>query len=111
MIPLRNFLHRQLIFHCVFLLIFFSSSFRILAVEIDWLEVSRTNNELLYINPNSIKYSNKGFLSVIAKQSEIDPDDQTLINENPFITASRLEISQYLLVRFLNLDNPMSCHS
>ena len=57
------------------------------AEEIDWKEVSKTNNELLSINPNSIKYNNKGFLSVIARHSEIEPDDQTVINDDPFLMA------------------------
>ena len=59
----------------------------IFADEIEWLEVSKTNNELLSINPNSIKYNKKGFLSVIAKRSVIDPDDQTVMNNDPFLIA------------------------
>tara|TARA_B100000965_G_C19026042_1_gene513132 strand:- start:113 stop:418 length:306 start_codon:yes stop_codon:yes gene_type:complete len=57
------------------------------ANEIDWLEVSKTNNELLAIKPNSIKYNNKGYLSVIAKQSMIDPDDQSVIKNESFLMA------------------------
>ena len=87
MIDLRNYIYQGLLFCCIFFLIFFSSSFKIFAEEIEWLEVSKTNNELLSINPNSIKYNNKGFLSVIAKHSEIDPDDQTVINNDPFLMA------------------------
>ncbi|WP_269610612.1 hypothetical protein [Prochlorococcus marinus] len=68
-------------------MILFSSSFKTFAEEIEWLEVSKTNNELLSINPNSIKYNNKGFLSVIAKHSVIDSDDQTVINDDPFLMA------------------------
>ena len=87
MIALLNHIHRGLLLCCIFFLIFFSSSVKIFADEIEWLEVSKTNNELLYIKPNSIKYNNKGFLSVIAKHSEIDLDDQTLINNEPFLMA------------------------
>ena len=87
MIALRNYIHRLLLLCFIFFLIFFSSSFKISAAEIEWLEVSKTENELLSINPNSIKYNNKGFLSVIAKHSEIDPDDQTVINDDPFLMA------------------------
>ncbi len=57
------------------------------AEEIEWLEVSKTNNELLFINPNSIKYNNKGFLSVIAKHAAIDPDDQSIKNDDQFLMA------------------------
>ena len=84
---LRNYIHLASLSCCIFFLIFFSSSFKLFADEIEWLEVSRTNNELLSINPNSIKYNNKGFLSVIVKHSEIDPDDQTVINNDSFLMA------------------------
>ena len=87
MIALRNFIHQGLLICCIFLLIFFSSSFKTFADEIEWLEVSKTNNELLSINPNSIKYNNKGFLSVIAKYSEIDSDNQRVIDNEPFLMA------------------------
>ncbi len=87
MIALRNLLHQGLLICSIFFLIFFSSSFKIFADEIKWLEVSKSNNESLSINPNSIKYNNKGFLSVIAKYSEIDSGDQTVINKEPFLMA------------------------
>ena len=87
MIALRNYIQKGLLICCIFFLIFLSSSFKIFADEIEWIEVSKTNNELLYINPSSIKYNNKGFLLVIAKNSEIDPDDQTVITNEPFLMA------------------------
>ena len=87
MIALRNYICKGFLICCIFFLIFFSSSFRIFAEEIEWVEVSKTNNELLSIKPNSIKYNNKGFLSVIAKHSEIDPDDQTVTNNESFLMA------------------------
>ncbi|WP_413678043.1 hypothetical protein [Prochlorococcus sp. MIT 0916] len=115
MITLRNYIYQGLIFFCIFFLIFFSSSFKIFAEEIEWLEVSRTNNELLSIKPNSIKYSNKGFLSVIAKQVEIDPDDSTLINDEPFLMAidcenrlfSKFPVT-YDLKQVKNWENPIN---
>ena len=87
MIALRNYMQQGFLICCIFFLIFSSSPFKIFADEIEWVEVSKTNNELLSINPNSIKYKNKGFLSVIAKHSEIDPDDQTVINNESFLMA------------------------
>ena len=87
MITLRNFIHQGLMFCFIFSLIYFSSSFKLFAEEIEWLEVSKTNNELLSINPDSIKYNNKGFLSVLAKYSEVDPDDQTVFNKDSFLMA------------------------
>ena len=87
MIDLRNYLHQGLMFCIIFSLIYFSPSFRLFAEEIEWLEVSKTNNELLSINPDSIKYNNKGILSVLAIHSEIDPDDQTVLNKDSFLMA------------------------
>ena len=87
MITLRNYIHQVFFICCLFLLIFFSSSFKIFADEVEWLEVSKTNNELLSINPDSIKYNNKGFLSVIAKYSKIDSDYQLVIDNEPFLMA------------------------
>ena len=87
MIALRNYIRQLLLFSCIFFFIFFSFSNKVFSEEIDWLEVSKTNNETLLINTNSIKYNNKGFLSVIAKHSEIDPDNQTVINDEPFLLA------------------------
>ena len=57
------------------------------AEQIEWLEVSKTSNELLSINPNSIKYYNKGFLSVIVKHSEINPNDQIVEDDDLFLMA------------------------
>tara|TARA_B100000945_G_scaffold212068_1_gene170804 strand:+ start:68 stop:457 length:390 start_codon:yes stop_codon:yes gene_type:complete len=85
MIALRNCLRQFLFLCCIFFLIFFSSSFKLFAEEIEWLEVSKTNNELLSINPSSIKYNNKGFLLVIAKHSDFNPDDQTIKNNDSFL--------------------------
>ena len=87
MVALRNYIHQVLLICCIFFLIFLSSSFEILADEIEWVEVSKTNNELLSIIPNSVKYNNKGFLTVIAKHSEIDPGDQTVIYSEHYLMA------------------------
>ena len=86
MIALRKY-GQGLLICCIFFLILFFSPFKIFADEIEWLDVSKTNNELISINPNSIKYNNKGFLSVIAKHSEIDSDDQTVMNNDSFLMA------------------------
>ena len=87
MIYLRYYIVQGLLFLSIFFLILFSFVFHILADEVEWLEVSKTNNEFIFINPNSIKYNNKGFLSVIAMHSEIAPDDQSVINDDPFLLA------------------------
>ena len=83
---IRKYVHQGLLFFCIFYLIFFTSS-KLFAEEIEWLEVSKTSNELLLINPNSIKYNNKGVLYVVAKQSRINPDDQRDLTTNSYLMA------------------------
>jgi len=87
MITLRNYIQSFILLFLISFLIFFSSPYKIFAEEIEWLEVSRTNNELVSINPNSIKYNNKGFLSVIVKHTDINPEDQTASNDDSFLIA------------------------
>ena len=87
MITIRYYIHQGLLFCFIFFLIFFSSSFKLFADEINWVEVSNTNNELVFIDPNSIKYNNKGFLSVITKHSDINPEDQKIINTDSYLMA------------------------
>jgi len=80
-------LRELLLYCCIIFLIFFYTSLKIVAKEIEWLDVSKTNNELISINLDSIKYNNKGFLSVIARYSEVDADEQTVINNDSFLMA------------------------
>ena len=115
MIALRNYIRQGLLICSIFFLIFFSSPFKIFADEIEWVEVSRTNNELLSIIPNSIKYKNKGFLSVIAKYSDIDPDDQTVIDNQPFLMVIDCENRLFSKLpanadfnQVKNLENPIN---
>ncbi len=68
-------------------LIFFFSFIKLYAEELLWIEVDRTSNGIQFIDPNSIKYNNRGFLSVITKYSEINPDDQTIISSNSSLIA------------------------
>ncbi len=84
---LIKFIKQGLTFFCAFSLIIFSTSFKLFAEEIEWIEVYKTNNELQLIDPNSIKYNKKGFLSVITKYSEINPDDHKIINTELFLMA------------------------
>ena len=115
MIALRNYIHQGLLICCIFFLIFFSSSFKISAEEIEWLEISKTDNESLSINPNSIKYNNKGFLSVIAKHSEIDGEGQTVVNDDSFLLAIDCEKRLFnkfpanaVLKQVKNWENPIN---
>ena len=79
---------KQGLIYCSFLfLIFLSSPFDLSAEQIDWIEVSKTNDELQFIDPNSIKYNNRGFLSVVTKHSEINQEAQEIVYEDYFLMA------------------------
>ena len=66
---------------------FFSFSFKLSADEIEWIEVSNAANEFIFIDPNSINYDNRGFLSVMTKYSEVNPEDQNIINTASYLMA------------------------
>ena len=87
MMNLRKYINNVLIFFCLSFLIFFSGVINLLAEEIDWVEVAKTNDEIQFIDSNSIKYNNRGFLSVIIKYSEINQEDQKIINTNSYLMA------------------------
>ena len=87
MLSLRSSIQQLLIFCLVFYLIFFFGIIKLSAEEINWIQVAKTNNELQFIDINSIKYNNRGFLSVATKLSEINPDDQKIINTNSYLMA------------------------
>tara|TARA_B100001029_G_C14900989_1_gene360903 strand:- start:51 stop:341 length:291 start_codon:yes stop_codon:yes gene_type:complete len=53
----------------------------------NWIEVANTGIEIQYIDPNSIKYNKRGFLSVMTKYSEINLEDQNTINTNSYLMA------------------------
>tara|TARA_Y100001968_G_scaffold39908_1_gene30382 strand:- start:76 stop:405 length:330 start_codon:yes stop_codon:yes gene_type:complete len=57
------------------------------AEEINWIEVDKTNNGIQFIDVNSIKYNNRGFLSVTTKYSETNPDDDSIISTNSYLMA------------------------
>ena len=79
---------KQVLIFCLFsFLIFFSCFIKLSAEELHRIEVDRTINGIQFIDANSIKYNNRGFLSVITKYSEINPDDQTIISTNSYLMA------------------------
>ena len=87
MITHQNYIKQLLSFSFAVVLTVFSFSPMLSAKEIKWLEVSKTNNEVIFIDPSSINYDNRGFLSVITKQSEIDPEDQEILNTDSYLMA------------------------
>ena len=87
MIIQRNGIKQVLLCCGIIFLIFFSSSFKLSAEEIEWTEVSKTDNELIFIDPNTVAYDKNGFLSVISKYYELDPIDQNIINTDTYLMA------------------------
>ena len=87
MINLQDFIKQSLIFCFFSFLIFLLSFSELMSAEIDWLEVDKTTNGIQFIDSNSIKYNNRGFLSVIIKYSEINQEDQKIINTNSYLMA------------------------
>ena len=49
--------------------------------------MSKAANEFIFIDPNSINYDNRGFLSVMTKYSEVNPEDQNIINTASYLMA------------------------
>ena len=95
MIMHKNYIKHLLSFSFAILFIVFSFPLILSAQEIEWLEVSKTNNEVIFIQPSSINYDNRGFLSVIIKQSEVDPEDQKIINTDSYLMAIDCENRLY----------------
>ncbi len=83
----RNHIKQILIFCSIFFIILFCTSSKIFAELIDWIEVSRDNNEILSIDPNSIKYNKKGNLFVLTKYSVISSEDKGILNTDSFLMA------------------------
>ena len=79
---------KQVLFFCfISFLILFSGFRELSAEEINWLEVAKTDNEIQFIDTNSVKYNKRGFLSVKTKYSEINPENQQIIYTNSFLMA------------------------
>tara|TARA_B100000700_G_scaffold292230_1_gene351960 strand:- start:687 stop:1040 length:354 start_codon:yes stop_codon:yes gene_type:complete len=70
----------------VFFILILSNSNKLSAKEIEWTQVAKTNNELQFIDINSIRYNNNNLLSVVTKFSEINTD-QEIINTNTYLIA------------------------
>ena len=87
MIIPKNYINHLLLCCCFFLLIYFASTLKLSAEEIEWIEVSRTTNELILIDPKSINYNNSGLLLVTTKYSEVNPEDQKIINTESYSMA------------------------
>ena len=87
MMNIRKCIKQVLILGLFSFFIFFSCSIKISAEELRWIEVDRTINGIQFIDANSIKYNNKGLLSVTTKYSEVDPEDQSILSTNSSLIA------------------------
>ncbi len=87
MLPQRNYIKKVLLYCGIIFLIFFFYPFKLPAEDFEWTEVSKTDNELIFIDTNTVNYDNRGFLSVITKYSEVNPEDQNIINTDTFLMA------------------------
>ncbi len=83
---LRNLIEKGLILSLSCLLIFLTCFSTLLAKEINWIEVANTGTEIQFIDSNSLKYNNNGFLSVLTKSAKMGPD-LDLINTNSYLIA------------------------
>ncbi len=86
MIQIKH-IKQVLIFCCLTFLMFFACSVLTYADQTVWTETAKTNNEIQFIDANSIKYNSKGNLSVISKYTEINAEDQTIINSSSYLLA------------------------
>ena len=92
---LRKYILQLILFLGFFIFIFFSSFTKIFAEEINWIAVAKTNNEIQFLDSNSIKYNNRGFLTVIIKHSEVNPLDQKVITTNSYLMVVDCENRLY----------------
>ena len=87
MIALIYFIRKGFLFLLISFFICFSSLSQLSAEEINWIEVANINNKIQFIDANSINYNNRGFLSVMTKYNELNPEDQEIINSNSYLIA------------------------
>ena len=87
MIFLRKYTNQILIYFTTSFFIFFSGFIYLSAEEMKWTEVANTNNGIQFIDADSIKYNNKGYLSVITKFSEINQEDHQIIKSSSYLMA------------------------
>jgi len=84
---LRIFFEKGLFFSLLVCFFLLAGIDTISAEGINWIEVASTNNEIQFIDNNSIKYNNKGFLSVLTKYSQVNPDNNDVIITESYLLA------------------------
>ena len=87
---------KQILITCFLSCILLLTTFiKLSAEDITWIEVAKSNNEIQFIDPNSINYNNRGLLSVVTKYSEINPENNETINSNSYLMAIDCENRLY----------------
>ena len=85
--PLVKHIINILFYAIAFSILILSNVNKLLALEMNWIEVARNNNQIQFIDTNSIKYNNRGFLSVLSKLSDINTEDQNSVNSKSYLLA------------------------
>ena len=84
---LKKLITNVLFFYFISFLIFLTCVENLFAQEINWIEVANSIDAIQFIDTNSIKYNNKGFLSVMTKHSEVNTNDRNIINTETYLLA------------------------
>tara|TARA_Y100001968_G_C19398648_1_gene739776 strand:- start:120 stop:509 length:390 start_codon:yes stop_codon:yes gene_type:complete len=87
MMTLRTYIKQFFFLLLICSLTLFSFSNNLSAEEVDWIQVAKTNEKIQFIDINSIIYNNKGFLSVLTKFSNINPENEQIINSDSYLMA------------------------
>ena len=84
---IKTFLKHGLMFLLAFCLVLSPNFIKISAEDVNWTEVANTGNGIQFIDAKSIKYKNNDILYVLSKYSELNPDNQKIINTNTYLMA------------------------
>ena len=69
----------------IILIIFFNRTKMVLGVDNNWIEVSRTNLGIQYIDTNSLKNKDKGIIEITTKYLKIDANTSKEVENNIYI--------------------------
>ena len=78
-----------------FFIVFLCSFNHLYALETMWKEVAKTSSQIQFIDTNSLKYNNRGILSVITKQAVLNPEDYQIIDTKSYLIAIDCERRLY----------------
>ena len=87
MFSITNLVNRKFTLFIISIFIFLSNFVNVYAEDINWVEIANSNNAIQYIDSSSIKYNNRGMLSVVTKYSEVNSDNHQILNSNSYLMA------------------------